>query len=116
MTDNNQKLSSGGQDPPSSGRRCASNVPPLPPDAPLLSIEDAAAYLRRPVDAVRRMIDGRSDGDDGIGQELRGMVVRLSARRRYLRKPDFFRWLYTRAGVPNPSDSDISGGNYAAAS
>ena len=89
---------------------------PLPQDAPLLAIEDVAAYLRLTPAAVRRMIDGRSDADDEVGKVLRAMVVRLSPRRRYIRKAEFFKWLCERAGVEVNSANELFGGKNALAS
>ncbi len=68
---------------------------PLPQDAPLLSFDDAASYLRVTPAAVRRMVDGRmgSTTPDEIGARLRGWVVRLSPHRRYIRKKPFLDWL-----------------------
>jgi len=67
---------------------------PLPHDAPLLSFKDVAAYLRTTPQAVRRLIDGRTDGtEDEIGTILRQWVVRLSPHRRYIRRDQFLTWL-----------------------
>jgi len=68
---------------------------PLPLDAPLLSFEDVAAYLRVTPVAVRRMIDGRmgSTTPDEIGAQLRKWVVRLSPHRRFIRRKPFLDWL-----------------------
>lgn len=68
----------------------------LPIDAPLLSIEDAATYLRISATAVRKLLDGRADSDDGeLGVALRRFLVKISARRRYIAKAPFLLWLQT---------------------
>ena len=69
----------------------------LPQDAPLMSIGDVAAYLRVSPAAVRKMIDGRPDGDDELGKVLRPMVVKLSPRRRYVLRSTFLEWLRAQA-------------------
>lgn len=67
---------------------------PLPLDAPLLALEDVARYLRITPAAVRRLVDGRADGSDGeLGDRLRGWLVKLSPRRRYIRREPFLTWL-----------------------
>lgn len=67
---------------------------PLPADAPLLSFADVAAYLRLTTAAVRRLVDGRPDGSDGeLGELLREWLVRLSPRRRYIRREPFLAWI-----------------------
>lgn len=73
--------------------RAIQAAPPLPPDAPLLSIEDVAQYLRTTATAVRKMLDGRPDGEDRIGELLRSWTVKLSPRRRFVRRDPFLRWL-----------------------
>lgn len=73
-------------------------IPPLPPDAPLLSIDDVALYLRTTRAAVRKMIEGRADYHDPIGERLRGWVVRLSPHRRYIRRGPFMAWLAGAGG------------------
>ena len=78
-------------------KRDHSKLPPLPPDAPLLSIEDAAAYLRTTPAAVRKMLDGRPEGGDQLAQIVRTCMVKLSPRRRYIRREPFLRAL----GVEN---------------
>lgn len=71
---------------------------PLPADAPLLSIEDAATYLRCSATAVRKLLDGRADSDDGeLGAVLRRCVVRLSAHRRFISRKPFVEWLAAQA-------------------
>ena len=77
------------------------HVPLLPADAPLLSLADAAAYLRRTPGAVRKLLDGRADSDDGeVGQVLRRWVVRLSPHRTYIAREPFLAWLRTKAQSP----------------
>jgi hypothetical protein len=79
-------LEKGGKDRP----------PPLPGDAPLLSIEDAAAYLRTTPGAVRRLLDGRADGsaeEHAISDRLRAWLVALSPRRRFICREPFLSWL-----------------------
>jgi len=58
----------------------------LPADAPLLSIADAAAYLRVTPRALRKLID---EERSGLADSLRSCVVRLSPRRRYLKREEF---------------------------
>ena len=71
---------------------------PLPPDAPLMTLAEAGAYIRLSAASVRKMIDGRADSkDDVLGEKLRGWVVRLSPHRRYIRREPFFEWLYRMA-------------------
>ena len=73
--------------------------PPLPPDAPLLSFEDAARYLRMTPAAFRTIIHGRTDGyDDELGSRLRAWVVILSSHRRFIRRQPFMKWLRGLAG------------------
>ncbi len=79
---------------------------PLPEDGPLLSFEDVAAYLRRTVGAVRKMVDGRSDGDDKVGKKLRQWVVSLSPHRRYILADPFRRWLAEKASAQSVSEAD----------
>ena len=75
---------------------------PLPADAPLLSLEDVAAFLRTTRAAVVRMVDGRmGDGKpDAIGAELRRWVVWLSPKRRLIRKKPFLDWLSSISEKP----------------
>ncbi len=74
------------------------NRPPLPGDAPLLSFEDVAAYLRTTPGAVRRLVDGRADGSDGeLGDLLRSWLVRLSPRRRYVLREGLLSWLRAKS-------------------
>ena len=78
-----------------------------PPDGPLLSIEEAAAYLRLSPGAVAKMLGGRADGDDGeLGRVLRDCLVCLSPRRRYIAKQSFLAWLNAAA---NRSPAGASG-------
>jgi hypothetical protein len=71
-----------------------SSTLPLPPDGPLLSFADVAAYLRLTPAAVRKLVDGRADGSDGeLGELLRRWLVRLSPHRRYISRTPFFAWL-----------------------
>ena len=74
--------------------------PKLPSDGPLLSIDDVAAYLRLSRVAVRKLIDGRVDGDDcELGDLLRRLIVRISPRRRYVQREAFLAWLFAKAGA-----------------
>lgn len=67
---------------------------PLPPDGPLMSFADVAAYLRTTPAAVRKLVDGRADGSDGeLGELLRSWLVRLSPHRRFIRRDAFLAWL-----------------------
>lgn len=75
---------------------------PLPADAPLMSLGDAAAYLRLSHAAVRKLLDGRADSDDGeLGEALRRFVVRISSRRRYVARKAFLSWLEGHAASLN---------------
>jgi hypothetical protein len=75
---------------------------PLPPDGPLMSIEEAGAYLRLSAASVRKLIDCRADQkDDTLGALLRAWVVRLSPHRRYIRRREFMAWLEGVAGSPD---------------
>jgi hypothetical protein len=67
---------------------------PLPPDAPLLSLGEAAAYLRMTVVALRAVLE--KDKDD-FSNRLRGMMVCLSERRRYIKREPFMAWLNQKA-------------------
>ena len=72
---------------------------PMPPDAPLMNLGEAGAYLRLSAASVRKLIDGRAEArDDSLGKLLRGWVVRLSPHRRYIRREPFFEWLRKLAG------------------
>lgn len=73
---------SSAESPVRNGRR----LHPLPTDAPLLSIADAASYLRVTPRAMRKLID---EEHSGLADALRSCVIRLSPRRRYLRRSDF---------------------------
>lgn len=71
---------------------------PLPPDAPLLSFDEAGAYLRLSAASMRKLIDGRADTqDDELGKVLRCWVVRLSPHRRYILRDQFLGWLKRKA-------------------
>jgi hypothetical protein len=73
-------------------------TPLLPVDAPLLSIEDAATYLRSTPAAIRKLLDGRADSDDGeLGAILRRCLVKLSAHRRFIARKPFVAWLEAQA-------------------
>ena len=76
---------------------------PLPSDGPLLSLDDVAAYLRTTPAAVRKLLDGRPDSDDGaLGAALRRFVVRLSVHRRHIARQPFLAWLNAHVGqVPH---------------
>ena len=77
--------------------RTVLNTAPL--DAPLLSIEDGAHYLRITPLALRKILAGRADGADaGLGAILRPMMFRLSPRRAYLKRTPFMEWLRKLAG------------------
>lgn len=72
---------------------------PLPADGPLLSLADTAAYLRVSEGAVKKLLDGRPDSDDGaLGEALRRCVVRLSSHRRYIARGPFLAWLNEHIG------------------
>lgn len=74
-------------------------IPQMPADGPLLSIEDVAAYLRKTPAAVRKIIEGRPDSDDGeLGEVLRRFLVKLSARRRYVAREPFLAWIQSKIG------------------
>ena len=77
-------------------------LPSLPQDSPLLSFADVAAYLRTTIASVRKMIDGRPDGEDEVGKILRQWVIILSPHRRYIMAEPFFLWLKTTA-KPKPN-------------
>lgn len=74
------------------------NAVPLPPDAPLISFEEAAAYLRLSPVALRKIVDGRAEAkNDEFGTLVRGWVVRISPRRRYIHRNRFLGWLNDKA-------------------
>ena len=71
-----------------------SKVGELPEDAPYLSFEDAARYLRMTPAAFRTVIHGRSDGyDQKLGDRLREWLVTLSSHRRFIKRQPFMKWL-----------------------
>ena len=82
--------------------------PPLPGDAPLLSIEDVAVYLRTTPPAVRKMLDGRADSNDELGARLRPWLVKLSPHRRYIMREPFLAWLRQQAGCEVVEDGNVS--------
>jgi len=61
-------------------------IAPLPADAPLVSLADAAAYLRVTPRAFRKLLD---EERTSLADSLRSCVVRLSPRRRYLMRERF---------------------------
>jgi hypothetical protein len=65
-------------------------IPPLPYDAPLLSMEDCAAYMRTTVGAIRKEIEA---GTGPLAETLRANLVALSERRRFIRARPFREWL-----------------------
>jgi hypothetical protein len=65
-------------------------IHPLPPDAPLLSLSDAAAILRMTPGALRKMIE--ADPTE-MGERLRSWIVVLSPRRRYIQRAPLLAWL-----------------------
>lgn len=68
-------------------------VPPLPQDALYLSLDDVGGYLRRSRAAVRKLLDERPAGeDDEIGTKLRGWMVKMTDRRRYILREPFMDW------------------------
>jgi len=84
---------------------------PLPADGPLLSLEDVAAYLRKTPAAVRKIIEGRPDCDDGeLGEALRHFVVKLSARRRYIAREPFLAWIKSKIGPSEAVSADPGAG------
>lgn len=88
-------------DTTTTGARTTHDPPPLPGDAPLLSLDDAAAYLRVTPAALRKTIEGRADGSDGeLGDRLRKWLVVLTPRRRYIRRAPLLAWLREKAGEP----------------
>ena len=84
------------------------SAPPLPPDAPLLSLDDVGLYLRLSTAAVRKLIDGRAEGDDQLGELLRSWLVKLSPHRRYIKRQPFLKWLNERAGIESPCPQNTS--------
>ena len=73
---------------------------PLPPDAPLLTFEQAGAYLGLSAGAVRKIVDrAAEDPDEELGQVLRSNLVRLSPRRRFIKRAPFLSWLQSKAGT-----------------
>lgn len=72
----------------------ASRVLPMPADGVLMSIDDAAAHLRTTPAAVRKLIE---EDDGELGEALRGFIVKLSARRRYIARASFLAWLDKKA-------------------
>lgn len=80
-------------------KKIVENIPSLPADAPLLSLEEAAAYLRIPVGGVRKVLEGLDDGD--LSVKLRSLLVVLSPRRRYIKRAEFMAWL-NGANQPAP--------------
>jgi len=74
---------------------------PLPLDGPLLTFEEAGAYLRLTAASIRKLVDGRADSkDDELGARLRGWTVRLSPHRRYILREPFLVWLASFSGAP----------------
>lgn len=72
---------------------------PLPPDGPLLTFEEAGAYLRLSTASIRKLVDGRADTkDDELGERLRGWTRRISPHRRYILRDPFLAWLTALAG------------------
>ena len=82
-------------------------TPPLPADAPLLSLLDVGAYLRRSVGAVRKILDRRSDGDDGdLREVLQRNVVKLSKRRTYIAREPFLAYLREQVAASLPESQN----------
>lgn len=77
--------------PPTEVVRRGLDVPPLPADAALLSIDDVGGYLRRSREAVRKLLDARRETDE-IGKLLRGWVVQMTDHRRYILREPFMDW------------------------
>lgn len=74
-------------------------IPPLPPDAVYLSIEDVAAYLRTSKVAIRKALDGRPDRrEDRLGDLLRQWIVQPTPHRRFILREPFMRWYRSHAG------------------
>lgn len=92
---------------PAEDRRRSRPAPP-PPDSPLLSFADAAAYLRITPAAVRTLVNGRADGSDGeLGDLLRSWLVTLSPHRRYIRREPFLAWLREKSGNGSGSSARL---------
>ena len=71
---------------------------PAPPDAPLMSLPDAASYLRMTVVAFRALLE--SDTSE-FAQRMRGWLVTLSPRRRYIQREPFMAWLRSKCDATN---------------
>lgn len=68
-----------------------------PDDGPLISIEEAARYVRMSTAAFCKLLGGRMDGDDGeLGRVARECLVTLSPRRRLIAREKFLGWLNER--------------------
>ena len=62
-----------------------------PPDAPLLSLADAAAYLRLSEKELAALLD--STTPSRLGAKLKELLVELDSNRRYVRREPFMAWL-----------------------
>lgn len=71
---------------------------PQPLDAPLLTFETAAAYLGTTADGIRAALKGQHENDHELTAMLRGALVVLSERRRFIRKDALLEWLNAKAG------------------
>ena len=85
------------QDELSEARR-ADPIRPLPPDAPLLSLPEAASYLRMTPVALRALLE---DESDDLSKQLRVWLVVLSERRRYIQREPFMAWLRGKCDATN---------------
>lgn len=70
---------------------------PQPLDAPLLTLETAAAYLGTTADGIRAALKGQHESDYELTEMLRGALVVLSERRRFIRKSVLLEWLNRKA-------------------
>jgi hypothetical protein len=75
--------------------RTQGTVEPLPVDALLLSVEEAAGHLRMTAGAFRKFLE--TDPSD-FATMVRGWLVVLSPRRRYIKRDALLSYLRTMCG------------------
>jgi hypothetical protein len=83
---------------PQSAECAEAKLRPAPSDAPLLSLPEAAAYLRMIPVALRALLE---DKTDELSQQLHTWLVSLSERRRYIQREPFLNWLRGKCDTTN---------------